>query len=93
MTQKQVVERWEQAQDMLREVLLQFGYEAVADKQPDSGVSSARDPHRWWDAAGVRLLASFYSSEDGELVLHEADCDPAVAHAFEALRSSKRGMH
>lgn len=92
MTPDRIIDQWEQDQDLLREVLCQFGHEAVSDKQPNSGTSTAKDPHEWRDATGNLLLASFYS-ENGVLQLHLPGCQAEVARAFNALRASKREMH
>lgn len=95
MTEDRLIDRWEQDQEMLREVLAQFGHEMISDQHPSSGRSSASDPHTWWapeSSTGDRPLASFYS-KGGVLTLHEPGCDPRVAEAFNALRREKREMH
>lgn len=92
MTQDKIVNQWEQDQELLRRALKQLGHPEIQDKQPDSGWSSAEDPHEWWDAEGTRVLASFYS-EAGELTLHEPGCAPEVIKAFASLRDAKSRAH
>ncbi len=89
-----IINQWEGDQHLLREILHDQGHAHVLDKQPDSGHSSAQDPHRWWSGDGQRRLLASFHAEGGRLALLEPpDTDPLVYVALLALRDSDTAMH